>query len=118
MKTSHSLALLACLALPACTSAQLASGVAQVSKYQSDVAQACAIASASASDPAAVLLQASVPEVAQAVNLIKASCSTEQAIASLVLSPTSVAWLGTLTTTIQSRGKVVLPPPVAPQAGA
>jgi len=101
-------------ALSGCTSAQIASGVATASKYQQDVQNACAIASASANNPAAVLLGASVPAVAQAVNLVKASCSTEEAVASLVLSPTSVAWLGTLNTTITSKGKTVLPPPVAP----
>ena len=105
-----------CTLLAACSSAQIASDLAQANKYQSQVANACAIASASANDPGALLLQASVPAVAQAVKLIQASCGTEQAVASLVLSPTSVAWLGTLITTIQSGGKTVLPPPVDPTA--
>ena len=114
MRTKRHLALALIAILPACTSAQVANDLAQASKYPAAVMNGCAIANASANDPAAILLQANVPSVAQAVNLIKASCSTEQAIASLVLSPTSVAWLGTLTTTINSGGKVVLPPPVAP----
>lgn len=100
--------------LPACSTGQIASDISVASKYQSQVANACAIASASANDPGAVLLQASVPSVAQAAKLVQASCATEGAVASLVLSPTSVAWLGTLTTTIQSGGKTVLSPPVSP----
>jgi len=100
--------LASCVALAGCTAAQ----IAQVSKYQSDVAAACSIASIAAADPLAVALQASVPAVAQAANLVKASCGTEQAIASLVLSPTSVAWINTLITTLKSGGKVVPPAPV------
>lgn len=103
-----------CTLLSACTTAQVASTVATVSKYQSDVASACSIASNAAADPLVLALQASVPDVAQAVSLIKASCSSEATIAALVLSPTSVAWLGTLTTTIKSGGKTVLPAPVSP----
>lgn len=118
MRRFLALSAAAALLLTGCTSAQISGAVATADKYQADVQKACAIASASAADPAAILLQASVPSVAQAVNLVKASCSTEEAVASLVLSPTSVAWLGTLTTTIQTKGAVVPPAPVAPAPGA
>lgn len=102
-----------CLALVGCTSAQIASGVATADKYQADVQAACSVANTAASNPAAALLSG-IPQVASAINLVKASCSTESAISSLVLSPTSVAWLETLITTINSKGAVVPPAPIAP----
>ena len=106
------------LALSACSSAQLANGVATASKYQQDVANACAVASVAANDPASVLLAANVAPVAQAINLVRGSCGTEEALAKIALDPLTVAWVGTLTTTIQSGGKVVPPAPVAPGAVA
>lgn len=104
----------AALFLAGCTSSQIASGVATATKYQQDIANACAIANASANDPAAILLAAAVPDVGSAVNLVKSSCTTEAALANLALNPLSVAWVGTLNTTIKSGGKVVPPAPVAP----
>lgn len=119
MKLKSFLALsLVPFALTGCSTTQIASGIATADKYQSDVQKACMIASTSANDPAAVLLAASVPAVASAINLVKASCGTEESVASLVLSPTSVAWLGTLDTTITSKGAVVPPAPTAPTAKA
>lgn len=110
MKSIYLFAVPVVLALTSCTTAQ----VAQVDKYQQDVQTACSLAASSAADPAAVLLAANVPDVAKAVSLVAASCGTEKAVAALVLSPTSVAWLGTLVTTIKSGGKTVPPAPVAP----
>lgn len=98
------------LGLAGCTSAQVASTVATVSKYQADVAAACSIAEGIATGPLAA-----IPVVSSAAALIHSGCDTEEAIASLALSPTSVAWLGTLVTTIKSKGAVVLPAPVAPE---
>lgn len=97
------------LILAGCTTAQ----ISQVSQYQQAVQNACTIASAAAADPLAAALVASNSDVASAVNLVKASCGTEEAVATLVLSPTSVAWVNTLTTTLKSGGKVVPPAPIS-----
>lgn len=100
------------LALAGCTTAQIASVEATASKYQSAVVAACSTANALANAPGISLLT-SISVVTQAVNLVKASCSTEEAIGALVLSPTSEAWLNTLITTISTKGKTVLPAPTA-----
>lgn len=103
-----------CLALVACTSAQIAATSATASKYQADVQAACNIAVAALNNPLATAAKDFVPAVAQAANLVTSSCTTEEQIATLVNSPTSVAWLGTLSTTIKTGGKTVPPAPVAP----
>jgi len=103
-RKSRALALAALAALAGCTTAQ----VAQVSGYQAAVQNACAIAEGEASGSAAL----AIPDVARAVMLAHAACDREEAIASLILSPTSVAWLNTLIETIKSGGKVVPPAPV------
>jgi hypothetical protein len=90
--------------LASCTTAQ----VAQVASYQAAVQNACAIAEGEASGSVAM----AIPDVARAVMLAHSACDREEAIASLILSPTSVAWLNTLITTIKSGGKVVPPAPV------
>lgn len=90
------------------------SGCATATKYQADVQAACDAAKAAAATPLATIAQATVPDVAQATNLVISSCTTEEQIAALVNSQTSVAWLGTLTTTLKTGGKTVLPPPVSP----
>jgi hypothetical protein len=96
--------LLLCGVLVACTTAQ----IAKVEGYQAAVQNACAIAEGEASGSAAL----AIPDVARAVMLAHSACDREEAIASLILSPTSVAWLNTLITTIKSGGKVVPPAPV------
>lgn len=103
-------AVLAIVALTGCTSTQLQTAA----KYQSAVQAACDTAKAAAATPLATLALATVPNVAQAANLVASSCTTEEQIAALVNSPLSVAWIGTLSTTLKTGGKVVLPPPVAP----
>ena len=100
------------VALSGCTSAQIASGVATASKYQADVVAACTVAQDAAS--AAGTLTLVVPQVAAAASLVSASCGSEEAIAKIVLDPLTVAWLGTLTTTLRTGGAVVPPPPVNP----
>lgn len=98
----------ATLALTSCTSAQIASTETTVSKYQADVAAACSIATTAVGTTAAIL----DPNVQTAALLVGSACGTEEAVASLVLSPTSVAWLNTLITTLKSNGKVVPPAPI------
>jgi hypothetical protein len=55
-----------------------------------------------------------IPGGASASNLIDAGCKTGEAVCALAQSPTAAAWVATLTTTLQTKGAVVLPPPVAP----
>lgn len=98
------LILAAAAALAGCTTAQ----VAQVASYQIAVDNACMIAEDEAGGP----LASAVPAVASAVTLVHSACDREEAIAALILSPTSVAWLNTLITTIKSGGAVVPPSPV------
>lgn len=93
------------LALSGCTTAQ----VAQATKYQQAVQNACSIATTAVGATVAIL----DPNVQAAAILVGSACNTEEAVASLVLSPTSVAWLNTLITTLKSNGKVVPPAPIA-----
>lgn len=84
-----------------------------VSKYETDVRNACLVFEAAANSPLGDLAS-SIPVVGSAISLGKSGCDTESAIQTLIGSPTSVAWIGTLVTTIQSKGTVVPPAPVDP----
>lgn len=87
----------------ACTSQE----IAQAQSYADQVTNACTVASTLAS-----AASVAVPAVATAAVLVNASCGTIEAVNKLILSPTSVAWLNTLITTIKSKGAVVPPAPI------
>lgn len=91
----------------ACTSQQ----IAQVEAYSQSVSNTCAIATDLINSPLGSIIGAA-PAVSSAVNLIKAACTTQQAINALVQSPTSVAWLNTLIVTVKSKGTIIPPAPV------
>lgn len=89
----------------------LIAGCATVAAYELQVRSACSQAVADTESPLGLLAQ-TVPPVAVAVGLVEASCKTEAALATLIISPTAVAWVNTLITTIRSGGKVVPPAPI------
>lgn len=81
---------------------------AEISSYETDVRNVCSIADGVVGDAIGT-----IPAVGSAVNLIKSSCDTEEAIQTLVSSPTSVAWVNTLITTVKSKGTVIPPAPIS-----
>lgn len=104
-------ALTSCLGLP--TPSQVSTGAATANSYETAVRTACAIAETAASSTALL-----IPSVAGAAVLTHSACDTESAIASLILSPESVAWVNTLIATLKSNGKVVPPAPISTAAAA
>lgn len=104
-------ALTSCSSLP--TAPQVSAGAATANSYETAVRNACAIAKTAAAGAALL-----IPSVATAAVLVKSGCDSESAIAALVLSPESVAWVNTLIATLKSNGKVVPPAPLSTAAAA
>lgn len=87
-----------------CSSSQ----VAQVQSYADAVKNTCQVGLGLVS----AMQSLNIPSVVLAVDLLSGACTTDIAVTNLIESPTSVAWLNTLLTTIKTQGKVVPPPPV------
>lgn len=86
-------------------------GCATLTAFELAVRNACTVLVADSDSALAQGFQL-IPYVGSAINLANASCKTEASIQKLITSPTSVSWLNTLITTIESKGAVVPPPPV------
>lgn len=112
--------ILACLALAACSTAQVTAFNDTVATYADEVQSVANEAVAIANGPlgkAANLF----PDGAQAVALIKVSAGTADGIAAMAKSATSVAWLKGLEQTIVTGGKqvgVAVPPVAIPATAA
>lgn len=112
MVTRKILGIGVCLTLSGClTPAQVTSVETKISSYEVAVRNAYSTFETYAASPLGSLASV-IPAVDRAVKLGKSGCDTEEAIASLVLSPTSFAWVNTLTTTIKSKGTIIPPAPI------
>lgn len=111
MKKLISLSL--CIPLTGCLSAtQTAAVQTAIAPYETAVRNACSDFEAAANSPLGSLAEL-IPGVATAITLGKSGCDTEAAIQTLIASPTSEAWVNTLTVAVKTKGAVILPAPTA-----
>jgi len=101
------------LSLAACTAAQQTAVETAVQKNAAKITTVCADVMLVANNPLTDVAAATVPVVGQVQAAVKAGCSTASGIASMAQSASTVDWLGTAKTVMQSGGKS-LPAPVAP----
>ena len=111
MKRSISFA--ACIMLAGCTMAQRTAIEAAVNANARKITLVCTDVLAVANSPLTDLAAATVPVVAQVQAAVKGGCSTAEGIAAMAQSASTIDWLGTAKTVMESKG-AVLPVPVAP----
>jgi len=106
------------LALGACTSAQMQTAATDAQTTVKAIQAACAAAQQAEAAAKATLKGGALETTDKVGAYVDASCTTVDAITALAASPTSVAWLNGLTTTLSTTAQLAAAPPSAPVPAA